>query len=426
MKQTTITCPNCGTEIDISQSLYVKLEQQAKAKLQKEVAEHRAKYKEAMEAIKAKEEAIKEQEARFVKELEKATEERVEAKLKAERKALEASLKEKITEEQKERIEMLNKELAQKSEQVKELNRAQAQIEQLKRAMSEAEEKARLEAEKRLNEQLNIEREKIQKSLSEQSELKLREKEKQLEQLKHQLEEAKRKAEQGSQQMQGEVQELAIEEWLASHFPFDTIEEIKKGARGADCLQIVNTREMQNCGTIYYESKRTKDFQKSWIEKFKADIREKGADIGVLVTEVLPKDLERMGLVEGIWVCTYEEFKALSAILREQVVRLAHATSAEENRSDKMGLLYNYLTSNEFRMQIEAIVEGFTQMQNDLDAEKRAMARIWKQREKQITKVLENTTALYGSIRGIAGNAVGHVKALELPYTEDDEAEDES
>ncbi len=417
--QTTITCPNCGTEIDISQSLYVKLEQQAKAKLQKEVAEHRAKYKEAMEAIKAKEEAIKAQEERFAKELEKATEERVEAQLKTERKTLEEALKKKIEQEQSERIEMLNKELAQKSEQVKELNRAQAQIEQLKRSIDEVEEKARLDAEKRLSEQLRIERDKIKKSLTEQSEMKLKEKENQLEQLKHQLEEAKRKAEQGSQQMQGEVQELAIEEWLTAHFPFDTIEEIKKGARGADCLQIVNTREMQNCGTIYYESKRTKDFQKSWIEKFKADIREKGADIGVLVTEALPKDLERMGMVDGVWICTYEEFKALSSVLREQVVRLAHAINSQENRSDKMGLLYSYLTSNEFRMQIEAIVEGFTQMQNDLDAEKRAMARIWKQREKQISKVLESTTALYGSIRGIAGNAIGHVKALELPYEED-------
>ncbi|WP_456485709.1 DUF2130 domain-containing protein [Hydrogenimonas sp.] len=417
--QTTITCPNCGTEIDISQSLYVKLEQQAKAKLQKEVAEHRAKYKEAMEAIKAKEEAIKAQEEHFAKELEKATEERVEAQLKTERKTLEEALKKKIEQEQSERIEMLNKELAKKSEQVKELNRAQAQIEQLKRSIDEVEEKARLDAEKRLSEQLRIERDKIKKSLTEQSEMKLKEKENQLEQLKHQLEEAKRKAEQGSQQMQGEVQELAIEEWLTAHFPFDTIEEIKKGARGADCLQIVNTREMQNCGTIYYESKRTKDFQKSWIEKFKADIREKGADIGVLVTEALPKDLERMGMVDGVWICTYEEFKALSFVLREQVVRLAHAINSQENRSDKMGLLYSYLTSNEFRMQIEAIVEGFTQMQNDLDAEKRAMARIWKQREKQISKVLESTTALYGSIRGIAGNAIGHVKALELPYGED-------
>ncbi|HIP60798.1 MAG TPA: DUF2130 domain-containing protein, partial [Campylobacterales bacterium] len=272
-----------------------------------------------------------------------------------------------------------------------------------------------------MNEILKVEKEKIAKRSHEQNELKLKEKDEQLNQIKRQLEETKRKAEQGSMQIQGEAQELLIEEWLAKQYPFDTIEEIKKGARGADCLQIVNTREVQNCGTVYYESKRTKDFQPSWIEKFKADIREKGADIGILVTTNLPKELSRMGQIDGIWICTYDEFKALSSIMREQIIALSHAKQSQENRSDKMGMLYSYLTSNEFKMQIEAIVEGFTQMQADLDAEKRAMARIWKQREKQITKVLENTTGMYGSIRGIAGNAIGNISALELPYHEEDD-----
>ena len=232
----------------------------------------------------------------------------------------------------------------------------------------------------------------------------------------------KRKQEQGSMQLQGEVQELAIEEWLATHFPLDTIEEIKKGARGGDCIQIVNTRERQNCGTIYYESKRTKDFQPTWIEKFKADIRDKGANIGVLVTEVMPSDLDRMGLKDGIWICDYDEFKGLCTVLRESIVQISMAVSSQENKGDKMHMLYDYLTSNTFLMQIEAIVEGFTQMKIDLDSEKRAMQRIWKQREKQIDKVTFNTIDMHGSIRGIAGNAVQSVKALELPG-EDSEQE---
>ena len=199
-------------------------------------------------------------------------------------------------------------------------------------------------------------------------------------------------------------------------YPLDTIEEIKKGQRGADCIQIVNTFEHQNCGNIYFESKRTKDFQKSWTEKFKADMRERGADIGVLVTSAMPKELDRMGLMDGIWVCNFEEFKALSFVLREKITALHLVRKSGENKTDKMSLLYSYLTSNEFKMQIEAIVEGFTQMQADLESEKRAMARIWKQREKQITKVLENTTGMYGSVRGIAGGTIGRVKILELPY----------
>ena len=224
-------------------------------------------------------------------------------------------------------------------------------------------------------------------------------------------------------QLQGEVQELAIEEYLEDKYPFDVIEEIKKGARGADCVQIVHTREVQNCGKIYYESKRTKDFQKTWIEKFKADMRTKGVDVGVLVTEVLPSSMDRMGLVDGVWVCTFEEFKGLSSVLREGVIKIHHAKKSEENKTDKMSLLYGYLTSTEFSMQIEAIVEGFTTMKTDLETEKRSMARIWKQRDKQIDKVLENTIGMYGSIKGIAGNAIGNVKALELPYGDLDEDE---
>ena len=228
----------------------------------------------------------------------------------------------------------------------------------------------------------------------------------------------KRKQEQGSMQLQGEVQELAIEEWLASQFPLDTIDEIKKGARGGDCIQIVNTRTVQNCGMVYYESKRTKDFQPSWIEKFKADIREKGANIGVLVTEVMPSDMSRMGLKEGIWICNYEEFKGLCSVLRESIIQLSIAISSQENKGDKMHMLYDYLTGNTFRLQVEAIVEGFTQMRIDLESEKRAMQSIWRKREKQIEKVTVNTIDMHASIKGIAGNAIQAVKLLELQEPE--------
>ena len=219
--------------------------------------------------------------------------------------------------------------------------------------------------------------------------------------------------------MQGEVQELAIEEWLADKFPLDMIQEIKKGERGADCIQIVHTRTHQNCGTIYYESKRTKSFQPGWIEKFKADIREKNANIGVLVTEVMPPDMERLGLKDGIWICSYDEFKGLCTVLRESIIQLSTAIITQENKGDKMGMLYDFLTSNEFRLQIEAIVEGFTQMKTDLESEQRSMRSIWKKREKQIDKVLLNTTDMYGSIRGIAGNAVQAIALLELPQVDE-------
>ena len=420
--QTTIKCPNCQTEIDINEVLYHQLENKYKnehlaqtKKLEAEIEAKRKEYKTHLDSLKAKEEEFKEQKEKFEEEIKKATQ----IQLKAERLKLQENLRKEILDEQGESIALLQKQLEEKSNQVKELNNAKAQIGQLQREKEEMESSIMAKAELTLNEKLKLEKEKIQKATDEQNELKLRQKDEQLRQLQEQLQIAQRKAEQGSMQLQGEVQELAIEEWLKEKYPFDTIDEVKKGSSGADCMQIVHTRESQNCGKIYYESKRTKDFQKSWIEKFKADMREKGADIGVLVTDVMPSDMQRMGLYEGIWICSFEEFKGLSAVLREQIIKIHHAMKSQENKTDKMSLLYGFLTSNEFKMQIEAIVEAFTTMQSDLDSEKRSMQRIWKQREKQIEKVLDNTINMYGSIRGIAGNAIGNIKALELGYSGD-------
>lgn len=421
MNQTTITCPNCGTEIDISQSLYVKLEQKAKSELQKEILTHRNKYKEAMESLKNKEEAIKEQEEKFSKALEKATEEKVEAALKQEKEKLEKQLKEKIKEEQHDQMKLLQKELSEKSEQVQELNTTKAMIEKLKREKEEMESVIKLKAEQEMNALLKEEKEKIAKQTQQQHDLKLKEKDEQLEQIKRQLEDTKRKAEQGSMQIQGEAQELAIETWLASQFPFDSVDEVKKGAFGADCVQVVHTREIQNCGVICYESKNAKVWSNEWINKLKQDMLKVHADIGVLVTQVMPKELDRMGFVDGIWVCSLEEFKGSVSLLRESLIRIAHSLQKEENKTDKMTLLYNYLGSNEFSLQLNAIVDGFIKMQEELDKEKRSLMASWKRRQKLIDGVLANTTEMYGALQGIAGNAIGHIPTLELPFEESEE-----
>ena len=408
--QANIKCPNCGTSIDVqdilSHQLEDKFKQQSQEKLQTEKKKFAAEF-DTLNQEKANFEEKKKQENELFRE-------RLEKQLREDRKGIEEKLKLKLAEEQSDQFQTLQKELNEKSEQIKELNRTKAEIEKLKREKGELKEVAEAEAQKRLNETLLGEKEKIKKSEEEKNELRFKEMQKQLEDQKRLTEEMKRKQEQGSMQLQGEVQELAIEEWLAAHFPLDSIEEIKKGARGGDCIQIVNTRSIQNCGTIYYESKRTKDFQPSWIEKFKADIREKGANIGVLVTEVMPSDMDRMGLKDGIWICNYDEFKGLCAVLRDQIIQVNVAVGSQENKGDKMHMLYDFLTSSTFRMQVEAIVEGFTSMKNALDSEKRAMARIWKEREKQIDKVVTNTIDMYGSVKGIAGNAIQSVKSLEL------------
>ena len=396
---TQINCPACGTAIDVQDILKHQLEDEIKKKYEDKQAQ-------AEKDLAIEQEKLAKEKKDLVKQ--------VEEQLKEKTKNLEIELKSKLQEEQTDRIASLEKELNEKSKKINELNRSKAEIEKLKREKNELKEEIEAEAQKKINEQVTAAREKIKKSEEDKNELRIKELQKQLEDQKKLTEEMKRKQEQGSMQMQGEVQELAIEEWLIDKFPLDTIDEIKKGVKGGDCLQIVNTPNKQNCGKIYYESKRAKSFQRSWIEKFKTDMRDQEADVGVIVTEVMPKDFERMGLLDRVWVCSYEEFKSLCGILRESVIQVSMVVSSQENKGDKMNMLYEFLTGNGFRMQVEASVEGFVSMKNALESEKRSMQRIWKEREKQIEKVIKNTSEMHGSIKGIAGSAIQSVKALEL------------
>jgi hypothetical protein len=410
-----IICPNCGTEIDVNEILYHQLEDQITSQFEAQLKAERA-------AIGEKERAIEATRAELASKLENsqaAIDQAVRQQTKKLREQLAAEAAVAAREEQADTIEQLRKELDEKSQRVKDLNKTRAEVEKLKREKEELADDIQAKAEAKLTEALRKERERIQKTESEKNELKLKESHDLVESLRKQLAEAQRRAEQGSMQSQGEVQELAIEQWLRDHFPMDRIDEIKKGAQGADCLQIVNTRSHEGCGSIYYESKRTKSFQPSWVAKFKDDIREKGADLGVLVTASMPPDMDRMGLVDGVWVCSYEEFKGLSAVLRQSIIQVHQAGRTQENKGGKMEMLYDYLTGSEFRQQVEAIVEGFTQMQSDLETEKRSMQAQWKKREKQLEKVILSTTYMYSSVKGIAGSAVGDVRLLELPGEED-------
>ncbi len=419
--ETKITCPNCGQEIDVNSVISHNLEEEFKKKYNAKWVEEKKKYQDEVDKLEKQK-----QEIEILKQNQDAlVAEKLALAVKSEKEKFEKQIKSQLQEEQSERIALIEKELQEKSEQVKELNRAKAEIEQIKREKAEMKEAIEAESAKLLNEKINEEKEKIRKAEHDKNEMVVAELQKQLDDQKRLTEEMKRKQEQGSMQLQGEVQELAIEEWLTSNFPLDTIDEIKKGDRGADCVQIVHTRTTQNCGTIYYESKRTKNFEPKWLEKLRDDIRAKGANIGVLVTDAFPKNMERMGMVEGIWVCSFEEFKGLCFVLRESIVQLSLVAASQENKGEKTLMLYDFLISNEFRLQVEAIVEGFTQMQADLISEKRSIMGHWKKREKQIEKVLLNTNYMYNSIKGIAGSAIQPIKTLELPDANLDEIEDD-
>lgn len=436
MSSTTIKCPNCGTEIDIDEIFYHQIEEKYKQKnlaeqkkLRDEVESKRKEYKQAFDDLKAKELSMQEQKEKFDEELKRATKEQ----LKLERQKLHDELKKELVEEQSESMAVLQKELEEKSKQVQELNASKVMIEKLKREIDEVASAAKVEAQKAVSEELRVEkaklvkqahedRELLVKQVLEANELKIKAKDEQIAQMKRDIESAKRKAEQGSMQIQGEALELAIESWLSSQFPFDSIEEIKKGAFGADCVQTIHTRELQNCGVICYESKNTKAWSDGWVTKLKQDMLKVNADLGVLVSSVLPNGMERMGFVDGIWVCSLDEFKGSVSLLRESLIRVHKTVQREENKSDKMTLLYNYMTGNEFSMQMKAIVDGFMKMQEELEKEKRSLMASWKRREKTIDGVLMNTTEMYGALQGIAGSsAIVHIDALELPYDEEEE-----
>jgi hypothetical protein len=420
--ETKIKCPNCGFDLNVNEILYHQLEEDLKQKFNSQLNAERKKFESQADQLKSDREKLEADKKKAAEEINEA----VGKRLKAEKEILENEIRKKLVEEDSEKYNSLQKELNDKSEKLKEFSLARAEIEKLKREKNEMKEAIEAESQRTLNEKIQEEKERIRKSESEKNELVIRELQKKLDDQKKLTEEMQRKQDQGSMQTQGEVQELAIEEWLKANFPLDTIEEIKKGQRGADCIQIVNTHTRPGCGKIYYESKRAERFANDWIEKFKADMRSRGINAGILVTQVMPKDMDRMGIKEGIWICSFNEFKGLSSLMRESVIRISEVTASQENKGDKMVMLYDYLISPEFKAQIEAIVEGFTQMKSDLDREKAAMMKIWATREKQIDKVITNTTTMYGSIKGIGGKAIGTVQALELGEVVNDNTGDDS
>jgi hypothetical protein len=348
------------------------------------------------------------------------------------------------------KVEVLEKEASLKNQKIKELEKQSIAFDQKEKLLKEKEERFELEMQKRLlleEEKIRNEAEKFAKAkaevefqgkaadlkrqqeameitikktaleqvekVREEERLKHAELQKKLEVQTRMAEEMQRKAEQGSMQLQGEVQELAIEEYLQSAFPKDDVEEISKGVKGGDCVHIVNDNFGNTCGRILYESKRTKAFSKDWIVKLKDDMRLKQADIGVIVTDAMPGDHTRFIQIDGIWICTFAEFKSVSLLMRHTLIRIGEVIATQDNKGDKMKLLYDYLTGSEFRQRLDAIREAFEQMNVDLQKERSQAISNFAKREKQIFKVMENTVALYGEVRGIAGSAVQTIKALE-------------
>lgn len=385
-----IKCPNCGHEFEPTESIREEVQKELRVKM--------------TEWQKQQQQKLDQQLAEEKKKIQQETEEMI-------RKNIAADFENKLR-----LLEQNNKE---NEEKLRAARQQQLDILKKEQELKNKEEELELSLQKKLQEERTKLSDEIRK-LEEQRiaaketeyQLRLKEMEKQLEDQKKLAEEMKRKAEQGSMQLQGEVQELMLEELLRSSFQYDSITEVGKGVKGADCIQIVRNQFGQDCGKIIYESKRTKDFSNEWIEKLKADMRNLGADVAVIVTQAMPKDLSQFAQKDGVWICSFSEVKALAAVLRDGILRLAAATKSQENKGDKMHMLYDYLTSNEFAEQWKAIREGFMSMKLSIQKERDAMEKLWKQREKQLEKVLLNAAHIRGSVEGIAGTDV-NVNLLE-------------
>lgn len=388
---TEIKCPNCGHQFEPSDAIREEVEKELRSK-----AADWQKKKNDEFVIKLEEEKKKIQSS-----LEENLRKNIAADFENKLKMLEQNNKdneEKLKLARQQQLDFLKKE--------QELINKEAELElSVQKKLQEEREKLSAEIRK-LEEQRNAAKET-------EFQLRLKEMEEKLEAQKKLAEEMKRKAEQGSMQSQGEVQELLLEEMLRAAFPFDVITEVGKGVRGADCIQTVRNGFGQECGKIIFESKRTKDFANDWIEKLKADMRSQGADVAVIVTQALPKDMERFGEKNGVWICSFSEAKAVVHMLRDGIIKIATALKSQDNKGDKMHMLYDYLTSSEFAEQWKAIREGFMSMKLSIQRERDAMEKLWKQREKQLEKVLLNAAHVRGSIEGIAGMEAIDLNLLE-------------
>jgi len=409
-KDSFIKCPQCGADIDVNDVLYHQLEEQIKKDFDKKSAKREKEIQKQLDEIQLEKEQVKKQKDTMNELVAKE----VQTKLKTEKNKLEKSIREQLQDETSEQIKDLQKELDQKSTQVKELNKTKAEVEKLKREKDEMRDQVSLEKEKEISDKLKEEKQKIKKQSDEENTLKIKELEKKLEDQTKLAEEMKRKAEQGSMQLQGEIQELELENILRNLYPYDEVKEIKKGQRGADIIQIVKTIQGIECGKIYYESKRTKNFEYGWLQKLRDDNLEAKADVLVIVTEVMPIDSEfKYFYKEGVWICSFSEIKGFSLVLRQGLLQIQSVTITQQGKETKMELLYDFLTSQEFRGQFEAIIEGFKSLQDSYSDEKLKMQKIWKEREKQLEKILSNAVNFYGSLKGIAGASIPDIKMLE-------------
>jgi len=412
-----ITCPKCQHTLDVEQVIKDQLEKQFNVDFLKRKMDLEKDFQNREKDFQQKEAALaqeKERQDRIISE-----------KLKDAAASQREALKAEIVRENALVLDELKKENEAKKLELQNMQKRELELLKQQRQLDEEKQALELRVQRTLADERKIIEEKAREKEREANFLKSQESENLIKDLRQQLDNMQRKVEQGSMQAQGEVLEVELEKLLSQTFPFDEITEVNKGAQGADILHRVRNLQMVDCGTIVFETKRTKGFSQSWIDKLKADTRSHRGEIPVLVTEVLPKEMKQFGLKDGVWVCTFLEAIALVTVLRHNLLCLQDQKVAGENKGEKQQMLYNYLTSTEFAQQIEFVLSGYRAMQETLDKERKAMMKNWKVRQKQIDMMTQSTIDIYGSVKGIAGSSVKEIHELSLENMLLEEANDD-
>ena len=417
MSEPTIICPKCQNEIKLNESLAAPLIESTKR-------DYEARLVQKDTDIASRQKALQEREDSLSKAKE-SLDSQVAEKMKLERTKIAAD------EAKKARV-ALSTDLDQKSKEITDLQevlklregklaeaqKAQVDLIKQKRELDDAKRELDLTVEKRIQEGLTVTRQQGRKEAEDELKLKVAEKEQTITSMQKQIEDLKRRAEQGSQQIQGEVQELELEALLRAKFPRDTIDPVPKGEFGGDALQRVLSPLGQVCGSILWESKRTKNWSDSWLTKLREDQRTAKAEISVLVSQMLPKGVETFDLVDGVWVTHPRVAIPVGMMLRQSLIELATARQASEGQQTKMEMLYSYLTGPRFRQRVQAIVEAFSSMKEDLDKERKVITKQWAKRDEQIERVMQGTVGMYGDMQGIAGKTLQEIKGLEMKALE--------
>ncbi len=411
MTEPTIICPNCKTEIKLTESLAGPLLEATRRDFERRLALKESDISTREAALSKARESLDDQVA------EKLKQERVKIVADEARKAR-LSLATEFEQKAREVTE-LQQVLKQREVKLAEAQLAQADLLRKQRELDDAKRELELTVEKRVQAGLTATRDQAKKEAEEQLNLKVKEKEETITAMQKQIEDLKRRAEQGSQQLQGEVQELELENLLRAKFPFDGIEPVPKGEYGGDVMQRVVGAGGQPCGTILWESKRTKAWSDGWLTKLRGDQRTAKAEIAVIVSQILPKDVETFEMIDGIWVTHPRAALPVAAVLRQSLMEIAMARQATEGQQTKTEMVYQYLTGPRFRHRVEAIVEAFSTMQEDLDKERKAIMKQWAKREEQIERVMGATVGMYGDLQGIAGKSLQEIEGLSFPALED-------